>query len=181
MNREGVVVLSAPRFFSQRAIKEALAKHEGWIAKHRARRLESIERAKALYAERAGLVPFFGEWIAPPSDPIGFYRNEARAFFTKECDRLAAAIGVAFNRIRIGDQKSRYGSCSAKGTLSFSWRIVKAPLFVARYIAAHEVAHLMHMNHKSVFYDCVASVAPDYKEAEKWLAKNGDFLRFDPC
>ncbi|MDR2151838.1 MAG: M48 family metallopeptidase, partial [Helicobacteraceae bacterium] len=181
VNRDGIAVLSAPKNAPQKTIDETLEKHKAWIAKHTARRLESIKKAKAIYADRVGLIPFLGEWIASPSDPNGFYVKEARAFFAKECGRLAAAIGVEFKKIRIADQKTRYGSCSAKGTLSFSMRIVKAPLFVAKYIAAHEIAHLKHMNHKSAFWRCVASLAPDYEEAEKWLAANGDFLRFDPC
>jgi predicted metal-dependent hydrolase len=181
VNRDGEAVLSAPPSMSQEAIARTLEAHKHWIVTRSARRLASIEKARAIYAAHKGQIPLFGEWIAKPDAPIGFYRGEARVFFGEECAFFAATIGVRFVRIRIGDQKSRYGSCSAKGTLSFCARIVKAPRFVAKYIAAHEVSHLAYMNHKDRFWSCVASLAPDYLEAEKWLKENGDFLRLDPC
>ncbi|MDR2033961.1 MAG: M48 family metallopeptidase [Helicobacteraceae bacterium] len=182
VDRDGRAVFTASLSTSQKTIDDALKKHKNWIAKHAARRLNAIEKARKLYKDREGLIPLLGEWIAPPSGDLnGFYRKEALTFFSKECDRLAAVLDVCFNKIRIADQISRYGSCSVKKTLSFNWRIVKSPLFVAKYIAAHEIAHLNYMNHKRDFWNCVASIAPDFLEAEKWLKENGDFLRFDIC
>ena len=76
-------------------------------------------------------------------------------------------------RIAIRDQKTRWGSCSQKGTLSFNWKIGLFPESVMNYVIIHELCHLCEMNHGSRFWALVASVDPDYKDAQKWLRDNG--------
>jgi predicted metal-dependent hydrolase len=92
----------------------------------------------------------------------------------------ARALGVRARRITMRDQKSRWGSCSSAGQLSFSWRLVLAPPFVLDYVAAHEVAHLVEMNHGPRFWRTVAKALPDYEEAKAWLHIHGlDLYRYD--
>lgn len=76
-------------------------------------------------------------------------------------------------RITIREQKTRWGSCSQKGTLSFNWKIGLFPESVMNYVIVHEVCHLCEMNHGSRFWALVASIDPDYKDAQKWLRENG--------
>lgn len=91
----------------------------------------------------------------------------------------ARKLGARARRITLRDQKSRWGSCSGDGQLSFSWRLVLAPPFVLDYVAAHEVAHLLEMNHGPRFWRLVADALPRYEEARAWLRIHGmDLYRY---
>lgn len=97
----------------------------------------------------------------------------ARQELTEASHRYAAAMGAKFRRITIRDQKSRWGSCSANGDLSYSWRLIFAPSHVLDYVAAHEVAHLVHMNHGRKFWRLVLTHCPDAPRAKRWLKEHG--------
>ncbi len=88
----------------------------------------------------------------------------------------AAKLDVRPSRITVRDQSSRWGSCSSTRALSFSWRLIFAPPHVLDYVAAHEVAHLRHMNHGLQFWKTVALLMPDYRNAIRWLEKDGPAL-----
>lgn len=88
----------------------------------------------------------------------------------------AKELGVRARRITLRDQTSRWGSCSAGGILSFSWRLVLAPSFVLDYVAAHEVGHLVEMNHGARFWKLVARCVPQMDEARHWLRQHGSDL-----
>lgn len=100
----------------------------------------------------------------------------ARAELTASSQRHAAAIGRRISHITIRDTRSRWGSCSASARLSFSWRIVMAPPAVIDYLAAHEVAHLVHLDHSRRFWTLVAKLCPAHKIARAWLKANGSHL-----
>ena len=103
-------------------------------------------------------------------------RREALNDFKPAAERHARAVGRRFSRIVVRDTRSRWGSCSGRGTLSFSWRLILAPPFVLDYLVAHEVAHLCHMNHSAEFWALTAQLAPQIEEAETWLKRNGQAL-----
>lgn len=108
-----------------------------------------------------------------------FLEREARRDLAEAVRRHAAALGVVAKRITIRDTRSRWGSCSAAGGLSFSWRLVMAPPFVLDYLAAHEVAHLKELNHSPRFWRVVHGLCPVTEEAERWLKRHGtDLHRF---
>ena len=88
----------------------------------------------------------------------------------------AETLGTRFARIAIRDTRSRWGSCSTSGTLSYSWRVILAPDPVLDYLAAHEVAHLREMNHSLRFWNHVKTLCPDYPEWQGWLRKHGPDL-----
>ncbi len=88
----------------------------------------------------------------------------------------AEKLGVSFSRIGIGDMRSRWGSCSARGTLKFNWRLILAPDAVLDYVAAHEVAHLLEMNHSDRFWAHVETCVPGYAVHRRWLKKYGGDL-----
>ena len=93
--------------------------------------------------------------------------------------RHTAVLGVAARRITLRDTTSRWGSCSSRGSLNFSWRLVMAPPHVLDYLAAHEVAHLVHMNHSAAFWATVARLRPDYTGSEGWLKVHGiELMRY---
>lgn len=85
-------------------------------------------------------------------------------------------IGRNAKSVRYKDTKSRWGSCSSDGNLSFSWRIMMAPPTVINYLVAHEVAHLVHMNHSPRFWSQCEALCPDMKRAKDWLKRNGTKL-----
>lgn len=88
---------------------------------------------------------------------------------------------VKFRRIGVRDQKSRWGSCSPDGHLSYSWRLIMAPPHVLDYVAAHEVAHLRHMNHGIRFWRLVLQHCDRVHEAKRWLRANAeDIHRYGP-
>ena len=88
----------------------------------------------------------------------------------------AASLGVRVRHISLRDQTTRWGSCSANGFLSFSWRLILAPPYVLDYVAAHEVAHLLEMNHGARFWRLVAKAVPRIEDAKHWLRHEGTDL-----
>ena len=101
---------------------------------------------------------------------------EARADLDERVTWHARHLGVRVRRIGLRDQTTRWGSCSASGLLSFSWRLILAPPFVLDYVAAHEVAHLLEMNHGPRFWKLVAKAVPRLEEAKEWLRNEGSEL-----
>jgi len=89
----------------------------------------------------------------------------------------AAIHQLAVRRVTVRNQKSRWGSCSRRGTISLNWRLIQAPQFVCDYLILHELMHLRQMNHSARFWREVECVCPDYKAAECWLKQNSALLR----
>ena len=105
-----------------------------------------------------------------------YLKREARKDFQKSALAYAQALGVRVKRLSIRDQSSRWGSCTSAGSLSFSWRLILAPPYVLDYLAAHEVAHLVEMNHSARFWRVVARVCPSVERAKRWLDTYGNDL-----
>jgi hypothetical protein len=102
-----------------------------------------------------------------------FLKREAKRDLEAASRRAAERLGVAIRRVSVRDQASRWGSCSSTGVLSYSWRLIMAPPFVLEYLAVHEVAHLVEMNHSPRFWRLVRDVYPDAARAKAWLDANG--------
>jgi predicted metal-dependent hydrolase len=105
-----------------------------------------------------------------------FLKREAKRDLDTASRRYAAQLGVAIKRISIRDQSSRWGSCTAAGVLSYSWRLILSPPHVLEYLAAHEVAHLVEMNHSRRFWRVVERICPDWERAKAWLNTQGTAL-----
>lgn len=106
----------------------------------------------------------------------------ARDRLAEATDRHAASIGRQVRRITLRDTRSRWGSCTSEGNLMFSWRLILAPPEVLDYVAAHEVAHLVHMDHSRAFWAQVERLFPPHEPARAWLKREGTGLhrwRFD--
>ena len=98
-----------------------------------------------------------------------FLKREARKDLEAAVARHAYRLGVAPRKIALRDTSSRWGSCSSTGGLNFSWRLILAPPFVLDYLAAHEVAHIVHMNHSPMFWKLTHRLFPETERAEAWL------------
>jgi predicted metal-dependent hydrolase len=90
---------------------------------------------------------------------------------------FAQQHGLSVKRVVVRNQKSRWGSCSRRGTISLNWRLIQAPGFVADYIMLHELMHIRQMNHSRKFWQEVENVCPDFRSAEKWLKNHSSLLR----
>lgn len=104
------------------------------------------------------------------------YRNAARDLFNTRVAYYHQFTGGHYTSITIRDQKSRWGSCSSRGTLSFNYRLVFAPPKVLDYVVVHELCHLTHMNHSKDFWNMVAQIMPEYKVYKSWLREHGQEL-----
>lgn len=102
-----------------------------------------------------------------------YLKTLARTRLAAASDRYADTLGVTYGRLTLRDTRSRWGSCSSAGHLMYSWRLIMAPPDVLDYVAAHEVAHLRHMDHSQAFWDTVASIYPDWKAKRDWLRSDG--------
>ncbi len=103
----------------------------------------------------------------------GFYSKKAETVFADSIARLAPLVGRTPSRFSVRGMKSRWGSCSHKGSLSLNWKILAAPAHVIDYLVVHELCHLVHPNHSKSFWKEVERVFPDYQAAEKYLKENG--------
>jgi predicted metal-dependent hydrolase len=90
---------------------------------------------------------------------------------------LAARHGLTVRRVTVRSQKSRWGSCSRRGTISLNWRLIQAPAFVSDYVCLHELMHLRQMNHSPGFWREVECVCPHYRTAKRWLKEHSNLLR----
>jgi len=108
-------------------------------------------------------------------------RVEARARIALLAQSEAAALGVAYSRLTLRDQVTRWGSCSSKGALSFNWRLVLAPHDVLDYVVVHEVCHLVELNHGPRFWKLLERRRPRYRESKAWLDEHGwEILAYQP-
>lgn len=120
------------------------------------------------------LIP--GPAEALPLKTATFLRAAARDACAGRSARHAAALHRRVARISLRDPRSRWGSCTATGEIMFSWRLILAPSAVLDYVAAHEAAHLVEMNHGPAFWALVARLCPDFQEHRDWLRRNGPDL-----
>jgi predicted metal-dependent hydrolase len=105
-----------------------------------------------------------------------FLKQEAKRDLVAASKKYADMLGVSIRSISIRDTASRWGSCSYEGALSYSWRLVIAPAFVLDYLAAHELAHRLELNHSKRYWKIVDGIFPERERAEAWLRANGSGL-----
>lgn len=104
------------------------------------------------------------------------FARRARIELTARTWELAAVTGVEIKHVTVRNQRSRWGSCSANGTISLNWRLVQTPDFVRDYIIHHELMHLREMNHSARFWARVEEVCPEWRTAERWIKRNGSLV-----
>jgi predicted metal-dependent hydrolase len=191
--REAVAVAPSAKHVS--AALAFAAERAHWIAQQLARVPESVTFAPGAVIPIRGVAHSLVEapgrglphLVAAPAQlivptPAGanfatraarFLAAEARADLTARVQLYSERLGVRFSRITVKDTTSRWGSCTSEGALAFSWRVILAPPFVLDYLAAHEVAHLVEMNHSRRFWAQVRKALPDYRRGHDWLSANG--------
>lgn len=128
----------------------------------------------------AGLLALPGPAARLPAQAAAFLREAARAVIHEAVVHYGGLVGRRHGGISLRDPRSRWGSCTSRGDLMFSWRLAMAPPDVLRYVVAHEVAHLVELNHSTRFWALVERLDPDHGAARDWLRRRGAELhRFD--
>ena len=160
--RQGKVQIRAPLRTTDAEIRQFLEKHRRWLEKH-------LMQARALEQAKAGMRKLTQEEIAQLKKQAGKVIPERLAYY-------APRIGVTYGRVSVRCQKTRWGSCNAKGDLSFNCLLMLAPAGVVDSIVVHELCHRKVMNHSGRFYAEVLKVMPDYAEHHGWLKEHGEML-----
>jgi predicted metal-dependent hydrolase len=152
--KEGRLVVRAPFGTKKQRIDTVVSAHEKWIRTHIAGQIERNKKYENL-----------------TDTDIEILRAEAKRVLPAKVAYYSNIMGIKCGRITITSAKTRFGSCSSKGNLSFSYRLMLYPEAAVDYVVVHELAHLYEMNHSARFYRIVESVLPDYKERKKLLKK----------
>ncbi len=137
--------------------------------------------APPVWIDDGNLVRVSGNAEHAPRRVVDFLKREARKILDERVSHYAAQLGTKPSRITVRDTASRWGSCSATRSLSFSWRLIFAPEFVLDYVVAHEVAHMKEMNHGPRFWKLVDLLGAEVARAQRWLSEHGTSLhRYGP-
>ncbi|MBB4186655.1 M48 family metallopeptidase [Sinorhizobium terangae] len=192
--------LTVPEGLPEREVQSFLNRHQGWLMTKLARfsgesELEEggsiLIRGVAHRIERTGRIRGLTEAVVLGEESIlrvsggeehlrrrvaDFLKKEARSDLERLVAVYTGRIGRRARSLSLKDTRSRWGSCSVDGDLSFSWRIAMAPPKVIAYLAAHEVAHLQEMNHGPDFWALCEKLCPDTRDAKHWLKRNGTML-----
>lgn len=193
------LVVTIPARATVRDAERAIRELDGWIAP----RMAALETRRARAAEdAASSLPFLGErlmlepeagrrrvhraddrLLVPEDDDargpalVAWYRARAREECAVRLDASVATLGRRYERLRVTDTRSRWGSCSSTGTISLSWRLLLAPEACLDYVVWHEACHLVHAHHGPTFWALLARHVPDWREPSGWLRTHGTDLR----
>lgn len=148
------IIVRAPIKMSDRAIAEFVSKYRGWIDKKLPEAEKRDKKSKA---------------ISEKEDEL---RRAAREVIPPLVERYSKLMGLKPASIKITSAEKRFGSCSGKNSLCFSWRLMAYPTEAVEYVVVHELAHIKHHNHSSAFYSLIEKYMPDYKERQKLLKIN---------
>lgn len=164
------------------------------------RRLADVGRQQATVLARGETLPYLGQTLTLHAEPgrtrvtrrgdrlfvphgaqrpaaiERWYRQRARGEIQPRLDRACAIAQLSYTRLSIRDQRTRWGSCSRAGAISFNWRLLLAPEAVLDYVIWHEVCHLAVMDHSPRFWALVARYCPDHREHSAWLRRNAGTL-----
>ena len=148
----GVVTVRAPKGMSKSAIDGFISKNKKWVETH-------IEKEKAR----------IDKFEALGDEDIKRLKKEAKGYLSWKTDYYANIMGLKYGRITITSAETRFGSCSSKGNISYSYRLMLYPELAREYVVVHELAHLVEMNHSKRLYSIIEKYMPDYKIRKRML------------
>jgi predicted metal-dependent hydrolase len=199
---DGTLTVRAPMRMPEARIREFVETHSDWISRARTKVRKAVPVRPKSFNE-GDKFPFLGQAyplkivpnqrarlvfdgqafkLAKTALPkaeeafIGWYKKQAAAFLAEWVPLRARKNGFHYKKIRISSARTRWGSCSSSGTLSFTYRLIMAPIQVVDYVIVHELVHTQVGNHSKIFWRRVGEVLPDYKTHLNWLKKNGRLL-----
>jgi predicted metal-dependent hydrolase len=201
LRRDGKAVATIPARGSEREARRFVEEHRDWLERARARqrhrpraaevwtvgthvlwrgelteiRIAAIgDKPQVCLAADVFRVPQIEGDLRPTLE--AHFARKARVELPGRTWELAAVTGVEVKHVTVRNQRSRWGSCSANGTISLNWRLVQTPDLVRDYIVYHELMHLLEMNHSDRFWARVEEVCPNWREAEHWIKRNGSLV-----
>ena len=189
------VLVTVPRRAGQRAAEAAVVELRPWIE----RRLADVAATRAAIEARGDTLPYLGETLEVVSEPgrrrvhrrgnlllvpaddgaeaiERWYRRMAHDAIAPRLGEATEAIGRSYTRLTIRNQRTRWGSCSSTGAMSFNWRLLLAPQEVLDYVVWHEACHLVHMDHSPRFWGLLRRHRPGYEDPRRWLRRHGHTL-----
>lgn len=200
---DGKVIVRAPQRVAEKVVRAFVESKADWIERKKAEVATRIPvtahqfrdgelflllgreiSLRLVSGQRAALTLSDAFLLSQKSQPNAanifekWYKTYALTVLTERVNLYAARHGFAPGRIRITSARTRWGSCSSNGTLSFTWRLIMAPLEVVDYVVIHELVHLRVHNHSKTFWDSVSALMPDYKRRLDWLKVNGRLMRW---
>lgn len=203
VENDGKLTVRAPFGMKDADIRRFVKQKENWIKKKQAKsRNETMRPREYVDGET---FPYLGReyhlQIVPDMNPalvldgtfrlkksevenaesvfVAWYKKQARKELTTRVDYYAEKYGFDVKKIRISSARTRWGSCSTRGTLSFTWRLILAPQDVVDYVVVHELCHLRELNHSKKYWSLVEDIMPDYKARRAWLKKHGETLKLE--
>lgn len=203
IQRDGKVIVRAPEHMPEKAIQRFVNRKSGWIKEKLGQVQERqaqaapktfIDGETFLYLGQSYPLVLVGRQhpplllsdgcfhLAQTAHPQArqffqaWYKKQAREVLTQQVQLYAGRYQLSYSKIRISSAKTLWGSCSANNTLSFTWRLIMAPLPIIDYVVVHELAHFTEKNHSKQFWARVETMLPDYKARLKWLKTNGHLL-----
>ncbi len=203
VERDGRLVVRAPLRFPQAQIDAFVSSHSDWVRSRQALVRKNYRPPHQFAAgesfwylgqqyplviveQKRPALSLEGEFrLARAAQPRAceafeaWYRAQARPLIEERVAHFAGLTGLRGKKIRLSSARTRWGSCSSRGTLSFTWRLVMAPPEAIDYVVVHELCHLKHPNHSPAFWAAVAAVMPGYKVQRAWLKKRGRDLSLD--
>lgn len=198
LRRDGTAVATIPARGSEREARRFVEQHREWLERARERQrhrpraaevwtvgtrvlwrgdMQEVRiasegaRAQVCLAADVFRVPQLEGDLRPTLE--AHFARRAKVELPARTWELAAVTGVEVKQVSVRNQRSRWGSCSANGTISLNWRLVQTPDFVRDYIVYHELMHLREMNHSARFWAQVEEVCPGWRDAERWIKRNG--------
>ena len=202
VERDGSLTVRAPLRMAEKRIRAFIDSHDNWIAKNQAKVRAALPAAPKSFTEGETFL-YLGQSyplsIVPRQHPyldfsgttfhlaksalpkaeaafVRWYKEQAALLFFERVISLAGKHGFKYEKIHISSARTRWGSCNSRGTLSFTYRLVMAPLEVVDYVVLHELVHTHIRNHSKTFWNRLGELMPDYKRRLAWLKKNGKFL-----
>jgi len=200
LKRDGTVLATIPARGSEREAKQFVESQKGWLERARQRQLkkprsEEIWTIGTFVLWRGEMTQIRLAAEEPPAvclaaDVFRVYKTDGNLKPTLEASfarkarlelpgkmwELAVLTGVDAKQVTVRNQRSRWGSCSASGTISLNWRLIQTPDLVRDYIIYHELMHLKEMNHSKRFWARVSEVCPAWQDAERWIKQNGSLV-----
>lgn len=202
---DGRLVVRAPRYASVKEIEEVVKNKQKWIEKSRARLSRRSPAYKPKTFTAGETFWYLGEQyplqLADRTRPllvldgcfslskntqlnakdvfVEWYREETRQITTDIIQDYSRIHGFRVNQVRVTSARTRWGSCSGKNNLNFTYRLCMAPFSVVTYVVVHELVHLNIRNHSKAFWREVEAIKPDYKGDREWLKQSGHLLRLD--
>ena len=200
-----LVKVSVPRFLSEDRVRDLITKRTSWIESKLKEKSEKYiskpnkyingevfyylggdYRLKVVTGDRASIKMKNGYLVATILDAVAeqeqikplledWYQSHAEALLKEKIKRFAKIVGVTPKSVSVKNYKSRWGSCSNRGEISFNWRIVLAPHHIIDYVVVHELCHLLEHNHSSKYWKLVEQHVPDWRGCRDWL-KNKDLV-----